>query len=227
MQNTRNIYIAIAVLVLVVGLGPSGTRMPAYLGVMGLVAWLIWLSIEGKTPREFPVRAILGVVEELTPLPASRAFIISKYPNSGTVTGAMRFRVRGQLLYMKCYAPLEVGHAVVAAIIPNEARDGPCADAAFEVLALRDDSRSDTEGRYLKTPDAQLVVPPGTRLWIVVASMVLLIGFVFPVYFIAIIKRSYDVKFGWERAIAEAQRLVGPGGDASPSANASATELLA
>lgn len=227
MHNTRNIYIGVAVLTLLVGLGPSGIRMPAYAGVMGLVAWLIWLSIEGKTARQFPVKIILGVVESLTPLPTARAFTISKYPNSGTVDGAMVFRLSGQLLYMKCLAPLKVGDAVVAAVIPNEAKDGPCANAAFEVLALRDDSRSDTDGRYLKIPDARMVVPTGTRLWILVAASVLLIGFLFPIYFIAIIKRSYDVKFGWERAIAEAERLVGAGGRAPASGDTLASELLA
>jgi hypothetical protein len=228
MHDTRNIYIAIAALALIVGLGPSGLRMPAYAGVMGLVAWLIWLSVQGKTPRQFPVKKIFGVVADLTPMPTARAPTISKYPNSGTVDGAMRFRVGGQLVYMKCLAPLQAGDAVVAAVIPNESKDGPCADASFEVLTLRDDSRSDGEGRYLKIPDARMIVPTGTRLWIVVASMVLLIGFVFPIYFIAIIKRSYDVKFGWERAIAEAERLVDAGGGGSPAAtNALATELLA
>jgi hypothetical protein len=227
MQNIRNIYIAIAVLVLIVGLGPSSLRMPAYFGVMGVVAWLIWLSIEGKTPRQFPVKAISGVVADVVPLPAARAFTISKYPNSGIVDGAMRFRVDGQLLYMKCNAPLKAGDAVVTAVIPNEAKDGPCADVPFEVLALRDDSRNDAEGRHLKIPDARMIVPTGTRLWIVVASMVLLIGFLFPIYFIVIIKRSYDVKSGWERAIAEAESLVVDRGGAPASTNAWATELLA
>lgn len=228
MQNTRNIYIAITVLVLIVGLGPSGTRMPAYLGVMGLVAWLIWLSIQGKTPRSFPVERIFGVVSDLTPLPTARGFTITKYPNSGIVDGAMRFRVGTQMVYMKCNAPLKAGDEVVAAVTPNEAREAPGAGVPFEVLALRDDSRTDGEGRYLKIPDARMIVPTGTRLWIVAASMVLLIGFLFPIYFIAIIKRSYDVKFGWEHAMAEAERLVDAGGGAAAtSANTWATELLA
>lgn len=227
MHNTRNIYIGIAALTLLVGLGPSGIRMPAYLGVIGLVAWLIWLSIQGKTPRRFPVQRIFGVASDVTPFPGARAFTISKYPNSGTVDGAMRFRVGGQLLYMKCNAPLKAGDAVVAAYIPNEAKEGPCADVPFEVIALRDDSRSDGEGRYLKIPDARMQVPSGTRLWVLIALSVLLIGFLFPIYFIAVIKRSFDVKFGWQQAIAEAQRLVDAGGRAAPPANALATELLA
>lgn len=227
MQNPRNIYIGIAVLTLLVGLAPSGIRMPAYAGIMGLVAWLIWLSIEGKTARAFPVKIILGMVESLSPLPTARAFTISKYPNSGTVDGAMLFRVRGQLLCMKCLAPLKVGDAVVAAVIPNEAKDGPCADAAFEVLALRRDSRIDAEGRYAKVPDPRMQVPQGTRLWVLVALSVLLIGFVFPIFFIVVIKRSYDVKFGWERAMAEATRILAPVGAVPGSADVAISELLA
>lgn len=227
LHSPRNIYIGIAVLTLLVGLGPSGIKMPAYMGVMGLVAWLIWLSIEGKTPRQFPVKQVFGVVTDVTPFPGARAFTISRYPNSGTVDGAMRFRVGLQLLYMKCNAPLKSGDAVVAAYIPNEAKEGPFADVPFEVLALRDDSRSDEEGRFLKIPDARMAVPTGTRLWVLVASMVLLIGFLFPIYFITIIKRSYDVKFGWESAIAEAESFVGAAGRDSAPSNALATSLLA
>jgi hypothetical protein len=61
----------------------------------------------------------------------------------------------------------------------------------------------------------------------VVALSVLLIGFLFPIYFILIIKRSYDIKFGWERALAEAQRLVVVGSDSAESTHALATALLA
>lgn len=227
LYNPRNIYIGIAVLTLLVGLGPGGTRMPAYLGVMGLVAWLLWLSLQGKTPHRFPVTRFVGVVADVTPFPTARAFTISKYPNSGTVDGAMRITVGLQHLYMKCAAPLKVGDAVVAACIPNESTGGPCADVPFEVLALRDDSRSDTEGRYLKIPDARMQVPGGTRLWVLMGISVLLIGFLFPIYFIAVIKRSYDVKFGWEQAIAEAERIVGPGDGAGAPANTLAASLLA
>lgn len=93
LYNPRNIYIGIAALTLLVGLGPAGTRMPAYLGVMGLVAGLLWLSLQDKTPRRFPVERVVGVVGDVTPFPTARAFIISKYPNSGTVDGAMRITV--------------------------------------------------------------------------------------------------------------------------------------
>jgi len=51
-----------------------------------------------------------------------------------------------------------------------------------------------------------MIMPTGTRLWVAAALSVLLIGFLFPIYFIVVTKRSYDVKFGWERALAEAQR---------------------
>lgn len=227
LYNPRNIYIGIAALTLLVGLGPAGTRMPAYLGVMGLVAWLLWLSLQGKTPRRFPVERVVGVVADITPFPTARAFTISKYPNSGTVDGAMRITVGFQYLYMKCVAPLKVGDAVVVACIPNEAKAGPCAGVPFEVLALRDDSRSDTEGRYLKIPDARMQVPSGTRLWVLMGISLLLIGFLFPIYFIAIVKRSYDVKFGWQRAIAQAERLVGARDGAGAPADTLAASLLA
>ena len=227
MSNTRNIYIGIAALVLLVGLGPSGIRMPAYIGVMALVAWLLYLSIQGKTARVIPVTTLCGVVSEVMPMPSARGFTISKYPNSGVVEGAIRLRIGLKLVYMKCHAQPNVGDAVVAAVIPNELRDGPFADVPLEALILRDDSRNDAEGRYLTIPDARMVVPTGTRLWLVAGLCVLLIGFVFPVYFIAIIKRSYDIKFGWERALAEAQRLVVSGSAAAESTNTLATGLLA
>lgn len=232
MQNIRlrdtplAIYLAISILALMVGLGPSSLRMPAYLGIIGLVGWLLWRSIQGMTPRWFAVERISGVVADLTPFPGARGPTISGYPNSGIVDGAMRFRIGAQLVYMKCQAPLEAGDAVVAAVIPNEAKQGPCAGVPLEVIALRDDSRGDGEGRYLKIPDARLVVPSGTRLWILVGASLLLIGFLFPIYFIIVIKRSYDVKSGWERAIAEAARLV-DAGSAPGSAGSLATELLA
>lgn len=225
-HNTRNIYIGIAVLVLIVGLGPSGLRMPAYLGVMGLVAWLLYLSIQGKTARAFPVSLIHGVVAEVVPFPTAHGFTIAKYPNSGAVEGAVRLRVGLKLLYMKSLAHPNVGDTVVVAVIPNEAKDGPFADVPFEAIMLRDDSRNDTQGRYLKIPDARMQVPSGMRMWFLVAVSVMLIGFLFPIYFIAIIKRSYDVKFGWERAMAEAERLVGAAGSAPAAADTLATELF-
>lgn len=227
LYNTRNLYIAMAVLAFLVGLGPSGLRMPAYLGVMALVAWLLFLSIQGKTARQIPVKTLLGVVSEVTPLPAARGFTISKYPNSGTVEGAIRLRIGLQLVYMKSLAHPNVGDAVVAAVIPNEVKEGPFADVHHEALILRDDSRNDAEGRYLTIPDARMVIPTGTRLWLAVALCVLLIGFLFPIYFIVIIKRSYDIKFGWERALAEAQRLVVSDAGAPDSGNPLASALLA
>lgn len=227
MYNTRNIYIGIAVLVLLVGLGPSGIKMPAYIGVMGLAAWLLYLSVEGKTARVIPVTTLCGVVAEVMPMPSARGFTIAKYPNSGVVEGAIRLRIGLKLVYMKCLAAPNVGDAVVAAVIPNELKDGPFADVPLEGLILRDDSRNDAEGRYLTIPDARMIVPTGTRLWLVVGLCVLLIGFVFPIYFIAIIKRSYDIKFGWERALAEAQRLVVIGSGAAESTNTLASGLLA
>jgi hypothetical protein len=227
MYNTRNIYIGIAALVLIVGLGPGGLKMPAYLGVMALVAWLLYLSIQGKTARVIPVTTLLGVVSEVMPMPSARGFTIAKYPNSGVVEGAIRLRIGLKPAYMKCLAHPNVGDAVVAAVIPNELKEGPFADVPLEALILRDDSRKDAEGRYLSIPDARMIVPTGTRLWLVAGLCVLLIGFVFPVYFVVIIKRSYDIKFGWERALAEARRLVVLGHGAAESANTLATELLA
>lgn len=225
--NTRNIYIGIAALVLLVGLGPSGLKVPAYLGVMALVAWLLYLSIQGKTARVIPVTSLLGVVSEVVSMPSARGFTISKYPNSGVVEGAIRLRVGLKLVYMKCLAAPNVGDAVAVAVIPNELKDGPFADVPLEGLILRDDSRRDAEGRYLTTPDARMIVPTGTRLWLVVGLCVLFIGFVFPIYFVAIIKRSYDIKFGWERALVEAQRLVVIGSGAAESTNTLAAGLLA
>lgn len=227
MQSTRNIYIAIAVLTVIVGLGPSSLRMPAYMGIMALVAWLLWLSIIGKTARQFRVEAISGVLSDVTPFPAARAVTIAGYPNSGTVDGATRFMVAGRPVYMKTLAPLKAGDVVVAAVIPNGDRNGPLASMRFEALALRDESRTDTEGRWLFIPDARMPVPSGTRLWAVVALSVLLIGFVFPIYAVVVIKRSYDIKFGWERAIEEARRLVAPGSAAEAPVNPTARELLA
>ncbi|HEY1890899.1 MAG TPA: hypothetical protein VGG63_10860 [Steroidobacteraceae bacterium] len=217
LHNTRNIYIGIAGLVLLMGLGPSGLLMPAYLGIMGLVAWLLFLSIEGKTARQIPVEVIHGVVSEVVPFPTARGFTISNYPNSGAVEGAVRIKVGLKLLYMKALAQPNVGDAVAVAVIPNEAKGGPFADIPFEALILRDDNRNDAEGRYLTIPAARMVVPTGTRLWLAVALSVLLIGFLFPIYFVVVIKRSYDIKFGWERALAEAERLVIiPAGGTSP-----------
>ncbi|MGH8200790.1 MAG: hypothetical protein ACREVO_10570 [Steroidobacteraceae bacterium] len=208
MHDTRTIYMGIAALTLLVGLGPSGIKMPAYLGVMGLVAWLMLLSIQGKTPRQIPVKLIHGVVIEVVPLPSARGFTIAKYPNSGEVTGAVRLRVGLQVLFMKSLAHPDVGDAVVAAVTANEGADGPLADVPFEALMLRDDSRKDADGRYLTIPEARMVLPTGTGLWLAVGFSVLLIGFLFPIYFVVVIKRSYDIKFGWERALAEAQRLL-------------------
>lgn len=227
LYNTRNLYVAMAGLAVLVGLGPSGLKMPAYLGIMALVAWLLFLSIEGKTARQIPVKTVVGVVSEVTPLPATRGFTISKYPNSGTVAGAIRLRIGLQLVYMKCLAHPNLGDAVVAAVIPNEVKEGPLADVQHEALILRDDSRNDAEGRYLTIPDARMVIPTGTRLWVAVALCVLLIGFLFPIYFVVIIKRSYDIKFGWERALAEAQRLVVNNAADPASGNTLAAALLA
>ncbi|HEX4269616.1 MAG TPA: hypothetical protein VHY36_17140 [Steroidobacteraceae bacterium] len=224
-HNTRNIYIAIAALTLVVGLGPSGLKMPAYLGVMGLVAWLLFLSINGKTAREIPVKTICGVVSDVTPFPTAQTFTISGYPNSGLVEGAIRFTVGLHVVYMKSLAQPAVGHAVVVAVIPNEAKDGPFAGVPFEALMLRDDTRRDPEGRYLTIPDAHMKVPTGTRLWLAAALSVLLIGFLFPIYFVVVVKRSYDIKFGWERALAEARRILASGD--MTSAEAMVSGLLA
>lgn len=209
MQNPRNIYIAIAVLtVLVVFAGDL--RMPAYMGVMALVAWLLWLSITGKTARQFRVEALPGVVSDVTPFPAARTVTIAGYPNSGAVEGATRFMVGGRPVYMKTLAPLKAGDAVVAAVIPNEEKNGPLASVPFEVLALRDDSRGQADDRWLFIPDARIQVPSGWRLWAVVALSVMLIGFVLPIYAVVVIKRSYDIKFGWERANEQARRIVSP-----------------
>lgn len=217
LHNARNIYIGIAALVLLMGLGPSGLLMPAYLGIMGLVAWLLFLSIEGKTARQIPVEVIHGVVSEVVPFPTARGFTISNYPNSGAVEGALRITVGLKLLYMKALAPPTVGDAVAVAVIPNELKDGPFTDIPFEALILRDDSRKDANGRYLTIPAARMAVPTGTRLWLAVALSVLLIGFLFPIYFVVVIKRSYDIKFGWQRALAEAERLVViPAGGTTP-----------
>jgi hypothetical protein len=54
-----------------------------------------------------------------------------------------------------------------------------------------------------------------------------MIGFLFPIYAVVVIKRSYDIKFGWERAIEESRRLVAPGGTAEAAVNPTARELLA
>ncbi len=217
LHNTRSIYVGIAVLVLLMGLGPSGLLMPAYLGIMGLVAWLLFLSIEGKTARQIPVELIHGVVSEVVAFPTARGFAISNYPNSGAVEGAARITVGLKVLYMKSLVQPDVGDAVVVAVIPNEARDGPFAGIPFEALILRDDSRKDAQGRYLTIPAARMAVPTGTRLWLAVALSVLLIGFLIPIYFVVVIKRSYDIKFGWERALAEAERrVVIPAGGTTP-----------
>ena len=226
-QNTRNIYIAIAVLTVIVALGPSDLKMPAYLGVMGLVAWLLFLSITGKTARQFRVQTLSGVLSDVTPFPQARAVTIAGYPNSGTVDGATRFMVAGRPVYMKTLAPLKAGDVVVAAIIPNEDKSGPLASVAFEALALRDESRTDAEGRWLFIPDARMQIPSGGRLWAVVAISVLLIGFLFPIYAVVVIKRSYDIKWGWERANEEARHIVAPGSAAEAPANRTASELLA
>ncbi|HJS88356.1 MAG TPA: hypothetical protein VJ738_00135 [Steroidobacteraceae bacterium] len=226
LYSTRNIYIGIAVLTFFVAFVPS-LRMPAYLGVMALVAWLTFLSIQGKTARQIPIETILGVMGDVTPFPTARAVTIAGYPNSGTVEGATRFTLRGRLVYMKTLAPLKTGEAAVAVVTPNRDRSGPFADVPFEVLALRNDSRTEAEGRYLRIPDPRMKVPEGTRLWVLVALSVLLIGFLFPIFFIVIIKRSYDIKFGWERAMAEAMRIIGPVGAHPGSADTIASELLA
>lgn len=225
-QNPRNIYIAIAVLTFLVAFG-GALRMPAYLGIMLLVAWLLWLSITGKTARQFRVEALSGVLSEVTPLPAARAVTIAGYPNSGTIEGTTRFMVGGCPVYMKTLAPLQGGDAVVAAVIPNGDENGPLASARFEVLALRNDSRGGAADRWLFIPDARMQVPSGARLWAVAALSVLLIGFLFPIYAVVVIKRSYDIKFGWERAITESRRIVGPSGSAEAPANPMARELLA
>ena len=227
LHETRNIYIGIAVLTLLVAFGPSALRMPAYIGVMGLVAWLTFLSIQGKTAKLIPVERISGVIAEVTPFPTARTVVIAKYPNSGNVEGAVRFTIGGRQVYMKTLAPLRPGNAVVAAITPNRDKSGSFGNVPFEVLALRDDTRTEAEGRYLSIPEAHMKVPEGTRLWVLVALSVLLIGFVFPIFFIAIIKRSYDIKFGWQNAMAEAARIVGPVGAIPGSADAMANELLA
>jgi len=70
-------------------------------------------------------------------------------------------------------------------------------------------------------------VPSGAQLWAVVALSVLLIGFVFPIYAVVVIKRSYDIKFGWERANEAARHIVAPGRAAEAPANRTASELLA
>jgi hypothetical protein len=70
-------------------------------------------------------------------------------------------------------------------------------------------------------------VPSGARLWAVVAFSVLLIGFLFPIYAVVVIKRSYDIKFGWERALEAARCIVAAGSAAEAPANAAARELLA
>lgn len=44
---------------------------------------------------------------------------------------------------------------------------------------------------------------------------------------IAVLVLIYDVKSGWERSIAEAERLIADGGGAPASTNAWATALLA
>lgn len=227
LHKTHNIFIGIAVLVLLMGLGPGSLMVPAYLGIMGLVAWLLFISIEGRTARRIPVNLIHGVVSEVVPFPAARGFTISNYPNSGAVAGAIRIRVGLKLMYMKSPAQPNIGDAVVVAVIANEAKDGPFADVPFEALILRDDSRKDAEGRYLTIPAARMVVPTGTRLWLTVALSVLLIGFIFPIYFVVVIKRSYDIKFGWERALAEAERRVVIHAGDPTSAEAILTRALA
>jgi hypothetical protein len=226
MQNPRNIYIAIAVLTFLVAFG-GGLRMPAYMGVMALVAWLLWLSITGKTARQFQVEALSGVLSDLTPFPAARAVTIAGYPNSGTVEGATRFMVGGRPAYMKTLAPLQAGVAVLVALIPNEDKSGPLASVPFEALALRDESRPEAADRWLFIPNARMQVPSGARLWAVVALSVMLIGFLFPIYAVVVIKRSYDIKFGWERALEEARRIVTPGSSADAPGNLLARELLA
>lgn len=226
LHNTRNIYIAIAVLTFFVAF-VSSLRMPAYMGIMALVAWLLWLSITGKTAKKFRVERVAGSLTDVTPFPAATAVTIAGYPNSGTVTGATRFMISGRQAYMKTLAPLKAGDVVVAAVIPNEDKNGPLASVPFEVLALRDEKRTEAEGRWLFIPDARMKIPSGAGLWFVVAFAVLFIGFVFPIYAVVVVKRSYDIKFGWERANAEARSLVAPSGTAEAPANATARELLA
>lgn len=227
MQSALHIYLALAVLALLVGLGPSSLRMPAYIGVMALVGWLLFLSITGKHARQFRVESVSGVLSDVTPFPTARAVTIAGYPNSGTVDGATRFMVSGRQVYMKTIAPLRAGDVVVAAVIPNGDKNGPLASVPFEVLALRNESRTDAEGRWLFIPDARMKVPSGWRLWAVVAFSVLLIGFLFPIFAIIVIKRSYDIKFGWERAIAEARRIVGQTGATPGSVGMTANGLPA
>lgn len=226
MHSPRNIYIAIAVLTVLMVFGGS-LRMPAYMGVMALVAWLLWLSITGKTARQFQVEAISGVLSDVTPFPTAHAVTIAGYPNSGTVDGATRFMVAGRLMYMTTLAQLKAGDVVAAAVIPNGDKNGPLAGVPLEVLALRNDSRGQAEERWLFIPDARMQVPSGARLWAVVALSVLLIGFVFPIYAVVVIKRSYDIKFGWERANEAARRIVAPGSATEAPANRTASELLA
>jgi hypothetical protein len=197
------------------------------MGVMALVAWLLWLSITGKTARRFRVEAISGVLSDVTPFPAAHTVTIAGYPNSGTIDGVTRFMIAGRPVYMKTLAPLKAGGAVLAAVIPNTDKNGPVASASFEALALRDESRPGADDRWLFIPDARMQIPSGWRLWAVVALSVMLIGFLFPIYAVVVIKRSYDIKFGWEGANEEARRIVSPGGTAEAPANATARELLA
>lgn len=225
-QSPRNIYIAIAVLGVLVVFG-GDLRMPAYMGVMALVAWLLFLSISGKTARQFRVEPLSGVMSDVTPFPAVHTVTIAGYPNSGAVEGATRFTIAGRQVYMKTLAPLQAGDAVMAAVIPNEEKNGPLASAPLEVLALRNESRAEAEGRWLFIPAARMQVPSGWRLWAVVALSVVLIGFLFPIYAVVVIKRSYDIKFGWERANDEARRIVAPGSAGEAPVNAMARELLA
>lgn len=225
-QIPRNIYIAIAGLTFIVAF-VSSLRMPAYMGIMALVAWLLWLSISGKTAKPFRVESVSGVLSDVTPFPKAQAVTIAGYPNSGTVDGATRFTVAGRPVYMKTLAPLKAGDVVVAAVIPNEDKNGPLSSVPFEALALRNESRTDAEGRWLFIPDARMKIPSGAGLWAVVALSVLMIGFLFPIYAVVVIKRSYDIKFGWERAIEESRRLVAPGGTAEAAVNPTARELLA
>lgn len=225
-QSPRNIYLAIAVLTVIVVFG-GDLRMPAYMGVMALVAWLLWLSISGKTARQFNVESLCGVMSDVTPLPAVHTVTIAGYPNSGAVEGATRFMIAGRQVFMKTLAPLTPGDAVLAAVIPNEEKNGPLASAPLEVLALRNESRTEAEGRWLFIPGARMQVPSGWRLWAVVALSVMFIGFLLPIYAVVVIKRSYDIKFGWERANDEARRIVAPGSAAEAPANATARELLA
>lgn len=225
LQNPRNVYIGIGVLVLVVAFGPGGLKVPAYLGVIGLVVWIVYLSVEGRTARQIPVEKILGVLSDVIPLPTARMATIAGYPNSGTVEGATRFKVRGQEVYMKTLAPLVAGEAVLAMVTPNRDRTGPFADVAFEVLALRNDSRRD-DNRYLRIPEPRMQVPEGTRLWVAVALSALFIGFLVPIYFIVVIKRSYDIKIGWQRAMGAALRIIAPAGALADSTHEFVNPLL-